>query len=163
IFFATSGMDFNAIARTKGDTLEIDQIQLNQAGTPARRGAAPRGAGGGGPPPNKKRIAYRFVFLPFLWKNLGTKSPVIPSSGKVSAILQSQDLDLKKLFTDLGIKAMTSGFMNARLDADGTIANLNTRLAMQVRDIRNEYWPRMEPATFDLNVEATQNRLTASG
>ena len=31
IFFATSNMDFNAIARTKGDTLEIDKIQLNQA------------------------------------------------------------------------------------------------------------------------------------
>ena len=30
IFFATSNMDFNAIARTKGDTLEIDKIQLNQ-------------------------------------------------------------------------------------------------------------------------------------
>jgi len=163
IFFATSGMDFNAIARTKGDTLEIDQIQLNQAGTPARREAARGASGEGGLPQNKTRFAYGYVSIPFVWKNLGTKSPVIPSSGKVSAILQSQDLDLKKLFTDLGIKAMTSGFMNARLDADGTIANLNTRLAMQVRDIRNEYWPRMEPATFDLNVEATQNRLTASG
>ena len=27
-------MDFNAIARTKGDTLEIDKIQLNQAVAP---------------------------------------------------------------------------------------------------------------------------------
>ena len=35
IFFATSNMDFNAIARTKGDTLEIDKIQLNQAGARA--------------------------------------------------------------------------------------------------------------------------------
>jgi autotransporter translocation and assembly factor TamB len=67
------------------------------------------------------------------------------------------------MFTDLGIKAMTSGFMNARLDADGTIENLNMRLAMQVRDIRNEYWPKMEPATLDLTVEATQKRLTALG
>ena len=30
IFFATSNMDFNVIARTKGDILEIDKIQLNQ-------------------------------------------------------------------------------------------------------------------------------------
>ena len=35
IFFATSNMDFNAIARTKGDTLEIDKIQLNQIGARA--------------------------------------------------------------------------------------------------------------------------------
>ncbi|MFZ0917241.1 MAG: hypothetical protein WAN04_10145, partial [Candidatus Udaeobacter sp.] len=43
IFLATSGMDFRAIARTKGDTLEIDQIQLDQAGTPPRNEAG-RGA-----------------------------------------------------------------------------------------------------------------------
>ena len=34
IFFATTNMDFNAIARTKGDTLEIDKIQLNQIVAP---------------------------------------------------------------------------------------------------------------------------------
>ena len=40
IFFATTNMDFNAIARTKGDTLEIDKIQLNQvvASQPPRAG-----------------------------------------------------------------------------------------------------------------------------
>jgi translocation-and-assembly-module (TAM) inner membrane subunit TamB-like protein len=163
IFFATSGMNFQAVARTKDDMLEIDRIQLNQAGTPSRSEAVRGATGARVAPQNQTRFAYGYVSIPFVWKNLGTKSPVIPSSGKVSATLQSQDLDLKKLFTDLGIKAMTSGFMNARLDADGTIANLNTRLAMQVRDIRNEYWPKMEPATLDLTVEAKQNRLTASG
>ena len=163
IFFATSGMDFNAIARTKDDTLEIDQIQLNQAGAPSRREAVRGAQGQRAVPQNQTRYAYGYWSIPFVWKNLGTKSPVIPAAGKVSATFQSQDLDLKKLFSDLGIKAMTSGFMNARLDADGTIENLNTRLAVQVRDIRNEYWPKMEPATFDLNVEATQKRLTALG
>jgi hypothetical protein len=163
IFFATSGMDFEAIARTKDDTLEIDQIQLNQAGAPPRREAVHGASSERAVPQNQKRFAYGYVSIPFVWKNLGTKSPVIPSSGKVSAIFQAQDVDLKKLFTDLGIKAMTSGFMNARLDADGTIANLNTQLVMQVRDIRNEFWPKMEPATFDLTMQATQNRLTASG
>jgi len=163
IFFATSGMNFNAIARTKDDTLEIDQIQLNQAQTAPRREAVRGPHGERAQPQNQTRYAYGYVSIPFVWKNLGTKLPVIPSSGKVSAIFQSQDLDLKRLFTDLGINAMTSGFMNARLDADGTIENLNTRLAMQVRDIRNEYWSKMEPATLDLTVEATQKRLTALG
>ena len=163
IFFATSGMDFNAIARTKDDTLEIDRIQLNQAGAPLRREAVRVAQGDRAPAQNQTRYVYGYVSIPFVWKNLGTKSPVIPSSGKVNATLQSQDLDLKKLFTDLGIKAMTSGLMNARFDADGTIANPDARLTLQVRDIRNEYWPKMEPATFDLNVEATQKRLTALG
>src|SRR4029077_2960059 len=48
IFFATTNMDFNAIARTKGDTLEIDKIQLNQVVAPqpqrAGRTGAPREA-----------------------------------------------------------------------------------------------------------------------
>jgi hypothetical protein len=164
IFFATSGMDFRAIARTKGDTLEIDQIQLNQVGTPPRRQAGRSGAPAERPvPETKTKFAYGYVSIPFLWKNLGTNSPVIPSSGKVSATFQSQDLDLKKLFADLGIKAMTSGFMNARLDADGTIADLKARLDMQVRDLRNELWPKMEPATFELSAQAAQDRLTFSG
>ena len=178
IFFATSSMDFQAIARTKGDTLEIDKIQLNQVRVPPRR-EAPRNGGNqvktdrravrsGGAPPDERaspttNYAYGYVSIPFVWKNLGTNRPVIPSSGKVSATFQSQDLDLKRLFDELGIKAMTSGFMNARLDAGGTIADLNARLDMPVRDIRNEYWPKMEPATFELSAQATQDRLTFSG
>ena len=163
IFLATSGMDFRAIARTKGDTLEIDQIQLNQVGTPPRPEAVRGALGERAPPQNQTKFAYGYVSIPFLWKNLGTNAPVIPSSGKVSATFQSRDLDLKKLFTDLGIKAMTSGFVNARLDAEGTIADLKARLDMQVRDLRNELWPKMEPATFELSAQAAQDRLTFSG
>ena len=43
IFFATSSMDFQAIAQSKGDTLEIDRIQLNQAWVPPRREARRKG------------------------------------------------------------------------------------------------------------------------
>ncbi|HEX4707816.1 MAG TPA: hypothetical protein VH229_08805, partial [Candidatus Udaeobacter sp.] len=178
IFFATSNMDFQAIARTKGDTLEIDKIQLNQVRVPLRRDAIRSGGNqvktdrravrSGDAPPDERALpttnyAYGYVSIPLVWKNLGTNRPVIPSSGKVSATFQSQDLDLKRLFDELGIKAMTSGFMNAKLDAGGTIADLNARLDMQVRDIRNEYWPKMEPATFELSAQATQDRLTFSG
>jgi len=180
IFFATSSMDFQAIARTKGDTLEIDKIQFNQVRVaPRREGIRNRGnqAGipprreavrSGGAPPDERALpttnyAYGYVSIPFVWKNLGTNRPVIPSSGRVSATFQSQDLDLKRLFDELGIKAMPSGFMNARLDAGGTIGDLNARLDMQVRDIRTEYWTKMEPATFELTAQATQDRLTFSG
>jgi autotransporter translocation and assembly factor TamB len=53
--------------------------------------------------------------------------------------------------------------MNARLDADGTISDVNAGLDMQVRDIRSEYWPKMDPATFELSGQAAQKRLTFSG
>jgi autotransporter translocation and assembly factor TamB len=156
IFFATSNMDFQAIAKTKDDTLEIDKIQLNQV---VRSGAP----GGRALPAEHTNYAYGYVSIPFIWKNLGTNAAVIPSSGKVSATFQSENLDLKRLFDDVGIKAMTSGIVNARLDAGGTVADLNARLDLQARDLRNEYWPKMEPATFELTAQTAQDRLTFSG
>jgi autotransporter translocation and assembly factor TamB len=164
IFFATSNMDFQAIARAKGEALEIDKIQLNQVASPPSRAPIRSGANREPVvPPAQTKYAYGYVSIPFTWRNLGTNGAVIPPSGKVSATFQSENLDLKRLFDDLGIKAMTSGIANARLDASGTIADLNARLDVQVRDIRSEYWPKMEPATFELTAQTAQDRLTLSG
>ena len=175
IYFATSNMDFNAIARTKGDTLEIDKIELNQVVSPQpqrssrsnvsgpARSATALQAGKGAQPQQRANYAYGYVSIPFVWRNLGTKSAVIPSSGKVSAIAQSENLDLKRLAHDLGIPSTISGIVNAKLNGDGTIADLKTRLDVQVRDLRNELWQKMEPATFELSAQTEQNRLTAIG
>jgi hypothetical protein len=163
IFFATSGMDFRAIARTKGDTLEIDKMELNQTGTTPRREASRSAPGGRALPQTQTKFAYGYISIPFVWRNLGTSAPIIPSSGKVSAMMQSENLDLKKVLDDLGLDAKTSGVVNAKLNADGTIANLNARLDLQVHDLRSEYWPKMEPATFTLNAQTIRDRLTFSG
>jgi len=77
--------------------------------------------------------------------------------------MQSENLDLKRLAHDLGMPPGISGIVNAKLDGDGTIGDLKTRLDVQVRDLRNELWPKMEPATFELTAQTAQNRLTASG
>ena len=142
IFFASGNTDFQAVAQAKGETLEITRIQLDQG---------------------QARFASGYVSFPFVWRNLGTNASAIPSSGKVFATVQSENLDLKKLFGDLGIKAGTSGTLNARLDADGTIGDLNASLNLQMRDLRNDRWPKMEPATFDLNAQAVHDRLTVLG
>jgi autotransporter translocation and assembly factor TamB len=81
----------------------------------------------------------------------------------VFATVQSENLDLKKLFSDLGIKAGTSGTLNARLDADGTIEDLSASLKVQMRDLRNDRWPKMEPATFEVNAQAVHDQLTVLG
>src|SRR5262249_36521570 len=97
IFFATTNMDFNAIARTKDDTLEIDKIELNQLvapqGSRTSRSAAPGGASTATSPAGERALpqqranyAYGYVSIPFVWRNVGTNSAMIPSSGKVSAI-----------------------------------------------------------------------------
>ena len=142
IFFATGSTDFQAVAQAKGETLEITRIQLDQG--PAR-------------------FASGYISFPLVWRNLGTNAATIPTSGKVFATIQSENLDLKKLFSDLGIKAGTSGMLSARLDADGTVGDLNARLDLQMRDLRNDRWPKMEPATFVLNAQAVHDRLTVLG
>ncbi|KAF5408300.1 MAG: TamB, inner membrane protein subunit of TAM complex [Candidatus Udaeobacter sp.] len=142
IFFATGNSDFQAVAQAKGETLEITRIQLDQG---------------------QARFASGYISFPLVWRNLGTNAPIIPSSGKVFATIQSENLDLKKLFSDLGIKAGTSGTLSARLDADGTIGDLNARLDLQMRDLRNDRWPKMEPATFVLNAQAVHDRLAVLG
>ena len=164
IFFATSSMDFHAIARAKNDTLEIDKIQLNQIGAaqPQRSGRTP-GPAEASSAQQRTNYAYGYVSIPFLWRNLGTNSALIPPSGKVSLIMQSENLDLKRLAHDLGMPPGISGIVNAKLDGDGTIGDLKTRLDVQVRDLRNELWPKMEPATFELTAQTAQNRLTAAG
>ncbi len=164
IFFATNNMDFNAIARTKDDTLEIDKIQLNQiSAAQSQPSGRSRRPAEGTPAQQRTNYAYGYVSIPFVWRNLGTKSAVVPSSGKVSVIMQSENLDLKRLAHDLGMPPGISGIVNAKLNGDGTIGDLKTQLDVQVRDLRNELWPKMEPATFELSAQTVQNRLTASG
>jgi autotransporter translocation and assembly factor TamB len=163
IFFATSNMDFNAIARTKGDALEIDKIQLNQVVASKAPRTSRNGTAEASSPQQRANYAYGYLSIPFVWRNLGTKSAVIPSSGKVSAIVQFENLDLKRVAQDLGIPSTITGVVNAKLDGDGTITDLKTQLQVQVRDLRNELWPKMEPATFELSAQTAQNRLTASG
>lgn len=142
IFFATGNSDFQGAARTKDETLEINKIQLDQG---------------------RARFASGYVSFPLIWRNLGTNATAIPSSGKVFATIQTENIDLKKLFGDLGLKAGTSGAVNARLDADGTIGDLNATLNVQMRDLRNDRWPKMEPATFEINAQAGHERLTILG
>jgi autotransporter translocation and assembly factor TamB len=142
ISFVTDKMDFQAIARTNDDRLEIDKIQLDQG---------------------QARFASGYVSIPFVWSNLGTKAPLIPPSGKVSATVQVENLDLKKLAENFAINSSISGVLNANLDAGGTVADVNAKLNAQIRDLRDEQWAKMEPANFELTAELAQNRLTASG
>ena len=164
IFFTTGNMDFQAIAQAKGDKLEVDKIELNQVANPQPRAVVRnRARVEAAAPQARTNYAYGYVSIPFVWRNLGTNASVVPSSGKVSATIQSENLDLKRLFDDLGLDAKTSGVVNAKLNADGTIADLSARLDLQVHDLRSEYWPKMEPATFSLSAQAVHDRLTLSG
>jgi hypothetical protein len=142
LFFSSNKMDFQAIAQAKGQTLEITRIQLNQSNA---------------------KYASGYISIPFVWKNLGTKAPVFPANGKVAATFQSENIDIKKLFEDVGAKPAASGRVNVKLDAQGTLADLNARLDVQMRDVRSEQLPKLEPATFDLTAQVQHNQLSVSG
>src|SRR5438874_13758785 len=79
IFFASGSTDFQAVAQAKGETLEITRIQLDQG---------------------QARFASGYVSFPLVCRNLGTNAAAIPSSVKVFATIQSDNLDLNKLFCD---------------------------------------------------------------
>ncbi len=142
IFLRSDKMDFQAIAQARGDTLEISKIELDQG---------------------QAKYAGGYISIPFVWKNLGTDAAVLPPNGKVAAVFQSENLDIKKLFQDVGLKPAASGLLNVKLDASGTLADLNARLDVQMRNLRAENLPKFEPASFDLIAQAQGKQLTISG
>jgi hypothetical protein len=142
MFLRSDKMNFQASAQAKGETLEISNIQLDQ---------------------EKSKYAEGYVSIPFIWKNLGTNQPVCPPNGKVVATFESQNIDIKKLFQDVGAKPIASGVLNVKLNATGTIADLNARLDVQLRDVRSESLPKFEPAAFDLTALSQHDRLSITG
>jgi hypothetical protein len=142
IFLRSDKMYFQAIAQAKGDTLEISKIELDQ---------------------EQAKYAGGYISIPFVWKNLGTDKTVLPSNGKVNATFRSSNLDIKKLFQDVGLKPAASGSLNVSFDANGTLADLNARLDVQMRDLRSLSLEKFEPASVDLTAQTKGKELTITG
>jgi hypothetical protein len=142
IFVGSDKMSFQAILTAKGEALEVSKIQVDQG---------------------QAKYATGYITLPFVWKNIGTGEPLWISDGKVLATFQSENLDLKKLFSDLGAPPLGTGLLNVKLDASGTLAQVTGRLDVQMRDLRSAEYPKLEPATFDLVAELRSNQLAFNG
>ncbi|HST31483.1 MAG TPA: translocation/assembly module TamB domain-containing protein [Chthoniobacterales bacterium] len=142
IFVRSDKTYFQAIAQANGDELEIDKIELDQA---------------------QAKYAGGYMSVPFIWKNLGTGKPLFSPNGKVTAAFQSENLDIKKLFQDVGLKPAASGSLNVKFDASGTLADLNARLDVQMRDLRSLNFEKFEPASVDLTAQTKAKQLTISG
>ena len=142
IFVGSDKMSFQAILTAKGSTLEISKVQVDQG---------------------QAKYATGYVSLPFVWKNIGTGNPLFASDGKVLITFQSENLDLKKLFADLGAPALGTGLLNVKLDANGTLAQVVGRLDVQMRELHSAEYPNLEPASFDLVADLQNNQLAFNG
>ena len=142
IFFRSDNTYFQAIAQANGDELEVDKIELDQG---------------------QSKYAGGYMWVPFVWKNLGTNRPLFTSNGKVTAAFQSENLDLKKLFQDFGLKPPVSGSLNVKLNANGTLANMNAQLDVQMRGLRSLNLEKFEPASVDLTAQTKGKELTILG
>jgi autotransporter translocation and assembly factor TamB len=142
IFLGSDKMSFQAILTAKDSTLEISKVQIDQG---------------------QAKYATGYVSLPFVWKNIGTGNPLFLSDGKVLVTFQSENLDLKKLFADLGLPPLGTGLLNVKLDANGTLAQVAGRLDVQMRDLHSAEYPKLEPATFDMVAELQNNQLAFNG
>lgn len=141
-FIGSDRMDFQAIVSAKGETLEISKVQLDQG---------------------QAKYATGYASVPFIWKNVGTNEAVFPRDGKVNATFDSANLDLKKLFDDLGMEPAASGFLSIKLQAGGTLADLQARVDVEGRDLRNPKLPNLDPATFRVAVDAVAHKLNVTG
>ncbi len=142
IFFASDKMNFQAVGESNGNTLEISKIEIDQG---------------------KAKYASGYAAVPFIWKNVGSEKPVFDRNGKVAITFQSENLDLKKLFEDVGAKPVGSGLLSVKLDAGGTLADMTAQLVVQARELRSPEAPNFDPASFDLVAEMKNNQLTANG
>lgn len=141
-FIATDKMDFETIVESKEDTLEITKIALNQG---------------------QAKYATGYISIPFIWKNIWKDAPMVPSTGKVLANFQSENIDIEKLFKDFGATPLATGVFNIKLDAGGAINDLNARLDLQMRDLRSPRLPKLQPATFDFSAQVEHDELKAAG
>jgi autotransporter translocation and assembly factor TamB len=142
IYVGSDRLSFQAILRAKDSQLELTKVQIDQ-------GTA--------------KYATAYAALPFTWSNLGTSRPVVPPNGKVMVNFQSENLDLTKLFQDLGMKPPASGQLTIKFDAQGPLDQLQANLDLQMQNLQTSAVRKLEPAKIDLALRLQNNELNLLG
>ena len=91
VYVGSDKLNFQSSLTAKGETLEVSKVEINQGAS---------------------KYATGYISLPFRWSNLGTDRKLIPADGKVAINFQSENLDLAKLFRDLGKEPPVAGSLN---------------------------------------------------
>ena len=142
IYLGSDKLSFQAIARARDSQLEIDKIQIDQ-------GSA--------------KYANAYASIPFTWRNLGSGRPLVPPVGQVTINFQSANLDIAKLFQNLGAKPPVSGELTVKLDVQGPLDQLEANLDLQMQNLKAAAVQKLEPAKIDVAMHFGKNELNILG
>ncbi len=142
IFLGSDKLSLEAILHAKDETIEISKIAVTQG---------------------QAQYATAYAAFPFIWSNLGTVRRIFPPNGKVLISLQSENLDLARLFENLGAKPPAVGQLSIKLDARGPLEELKAQLDLQMQSLRAKALEKLEPATFNLSARLQNNELRVDG
>ncbi len=142
IFLGSDKVDFQTSLQAKGSTLEASNIQIYQGNS---------------------KYATAYVSLPFTWSNLGTSRPLFPPNGKVAINFDAENLDIAKLFRDLGEKPPAVGQFSVKMAARGPLDRLQADLDLQMQSLRASAYENLEPATINVGLRLRNNELRLDG
>ncbi len=142
IYLASDKLIFQAILEAKDSTLSISKIQIDQ-------GTA--------------KYASASASIPFVWSNLGSGRPLFPPNGKVAINLQTENLDLAKLFQDLGKEPPVAGSLSLKLEAQGPLDQLQANLDLQLQSLQAKSAAQFEPANINIGMRLQNNQLRVEG
>ena len=89
---------------------------------------------------------------------------LIPNDEPLKLALQTRELDLRKLFTQLGQKKPpVIGMVNLDVNAGGTLDELTAKATLRATRIQSPDASQLDPATISLDLDFQNDRLSLNG
>ena len=102
--------------------------------------------------------------LPFHLAEVQHPDRLIPNNEPLKLALQTRELDLRKLFTQLGQKKPpVTGIVNLDVNAGGTLDELAAKATVRASRIQSPDASQLDPATISLDLDFQNDRLSLNG
>ena len=89
---------------------------------------------------------------------------LIPNDEPLKLALQTRELDLRRLFTQLGKKKPpVTGIVNLDVNAGGTLDELTAKATLRATRIQSPDASQLDPATISLDLDFQNDRLSLNG
>ena len=89
---------------------------------------------------------------------------LIPNDEPLKVALQTRELDLRKLFTQLGQKKPpVTGIVNLDVNAGGTLDELTAKATLRATRVQSPDASQLDPATISLDLDFQNDRLSLNG